>query len=330
MIVTVITPSYNQARFLEYSIQSVLAQRDPGRGEFQVEYFVVDGGSTDGSLDIIRKYEPELAWWVSEPDAGQADAINKGFQRAQGELVAWLNSDDLYLPGSVAEAVHVMQSNPHLGMVFGDAIAIDQNGEILNRWKFGDWGLRDLMRFRVICQPAVFIRKSVLEDAGFLDRSYHFMLDHKLWLQIAQIAPIQHVSSIWAAARSHPGAKNIASAQGFSQETLRLLEWMKTHPRLSSEVENHRREIEGGVYRLSARYLLDGGFPRLALQNYGLALWYSPSFAIKHWHRMVYAILLLLGVQRLVDWFFTFQRRRRKSRLNLQGLTDWPGLSALH
>lgn len=308
-------------------MRSVLAQRQAGQDDFEIEYLVADGGSRDGSQEIIHKYAPQLAWWVSEPDAGQADAINKGLRRARGEIVAWLNSDDLYLPGAVSEAVSVLKNNPTLGLVFGDAIAIDQDGEILNRWAFGDWGLTDLMRFRVICQPAVFIRKSILERVGFLDRSYHFMLDHKLWLQIAQVAPIQHVSSIWAAARSHPGAKNVAMARGFSQETLRLLEWIKTTPELWSPKQGSWREILGGAYRLSARYLLDGGLPGLALKDYGRALWYFPSFGLQHWHRMVYASLLLLGAKRLADYFASLPRRPWQPPVELISLAGWPGLS---
>ncbi len=107
-LVSIITPSYNQVQYLEDTIQSVIQQDYPN-----IEYIVVDGGSTDGSLEVIERYKNKLAWWVSEPDQGQADAINKGFRKASGEIIAWLNSDDLYLPGAISSAVELFQENPH-------------------------------------------------------------------------------------------------------------------------------------------------------------------------------------------------------------------------
>ncbi|HZD55353.1 MAG TPA: glycosyltransferase family 2 protein [Anaerolineales bacterium] len=111
-LVSIVTPSYNQVGFLEEAIHSVLSQDYP-----RLEYIIVDGGSTDGSLGIIRRYADQLAWWVSEPDQGQTDAINKGFAHARGEIFAWLNSDDAYLPGAISEAMEFLQANAKVGMV---------------------------------------------------------------------------------------------------------------------------------------------------------------------------------------------------------------------
>ena len=147
-LVSIITPSYNQAAFLEKTIQSVLAQTGA-----QIEYIIIDGGSRDGSVNIIQRYAGRLAYWVSEPDSGQAEAINKGLQRARGEIVAWLNSDDLYLPGAVSSAVAVLEQKPELGMVFGDAITIDAAGRPLNRLVFGNWGFRSSCAFASSASP---------------------------------------------------------------------------------------------------------------------------------------------------------------------------------
>ncbi len=128
-LVSIITPSYNQGRFLLETIQSVLSQDYPN-----LEYIIVDGGSTDGSLEIIQHYASQLTWWVSEPDQGQTDAINKGFAHAKGEILAWINSDDTYLPGAVSEAVTFLIAHPEAALVYADANLIDEQGSILGRF----------------------------------------------------------------------------------------------------------------------------------------------------------------------------------------------------
>lgn len=350
-LVTIVTPSYNQVAFLENTIRSVLAQDYTA-----LEYMIVDGGSTDGSVEIIQRYSDRLAWWVSERDSGQAEAINKGLRRAKGEFVAWLNSDDLYLPGAIQQAVAAFQANLGLGLVFGDAITIDAQGKILNRLSFGDWDLLDLVSFRIICQPAVFMRRAVLERSGYLESSFHYMLDHHLWIKMARCASIQHIggridkggrepAAIWAAARHHPGAKNVTQAPGFSSETMQILKWMETQPDLEAIIAQNRNRVLAGAYRLNARYLLDGGLPAQALASYWRALIARPSYAIKHWHRMAYAILCLVRLDSLTNSFrkrlSTHQRRRlaaglrtRKFATGQQDLTsagvelkNWPGLN---
>jgi len=118
-LVSIITPSYNQADFLEYTIQSVLKQ-----DYLNLEYGIVDGGSADGSLEILKKYDPHLSWWISEPDQGQAQAINKGMARTKGNIIAWINSDDIYLPNAIKQAVKAIEEH-EVDLVFGDAVTID-------------------------------------------------------------------------------------------------------------------------------------------------------------------------------------------------------------
>ena len=152
-LVSIITPSYNQAKYLEQTIQSVLSQDYP-----RIEYIVVDGKSKDGSVDIIKRYADKLAYWISEKDKGQADAINKGFARATGEIIAWLNSDDYYLPGAVSAAVKVFEENPEIVLVYGNMLAVDEHGQTFNTLTYNQLTLRDLLCFQIIGQPAVFMR----------------------------------------------------------------------------------------------------------------------------------------------------------------------------
>jgi glycosyltransferase involved in cell wall biosynthesis len=320
-LVSIVTPSYNQGTYLEAAVQSVLAQDYP-----RVEYLIVDGDSTDSSLEIIRRYADRLTWWVSEPDSGQAEAINKGLARARGEIVAWLNSDDLYLPGAVSDAVSLFEAKPEVGMVFGDAVTIDSHGIPLNSLIFGDWGIKELAQFRIICQPAVLLRRVAVEQAGYLDPDFDYMLDHQLWLRVASSWGIDHAASTWAAARHHPTAKNVAQAAAFSQEIYRIVEWMESDPVLKEILERDRRRIMGGAHRLSARYLLDGGLPASALRAYWRALLAWPSFTLQHWHRMVYALLSLMGGA----WMQTWYQRLSSPKTSVIGddprLEDWPGL----
>ncbi len=320
-LVSIITPSYNQAEYLEATIQSVLAQKYPN-----LEYIIADGGSNDGSVEIIKKYADQLSWWVSEKDAGQADAINKGFGRARGEFIAWLNSDDLYLPGAISEAVAEFQLDPDLGMVFGDALTIDPDGVPLNKLAFGDWSLTDLMRFRIICQPAVFTRSTVLASAGFLDKNFHYMLDHHLWLRIANRGRMKYIPKLWAAARYHPAAKNVSLAPKFSLETYRVLTWMSEQPDFVEGVKADQRRITGGAHRLAARYYLDGGEKRMALKTYIKAFFYWPSYTLKHWHRFLFTIMSLISFGKFDHWVSSFFQRKLP-KLEDTKLKNWPGIN---
>src|SRR5215208_2094993 len=193
-LVSIVTPSYKQANFLEQTMRSVLAQEYP-----RIEYLVVDGGSTDGSVEIIKKYADQLVSWVSEKDRGQGEAINKGLARSNGDILAWLNSDDYYLPHAISSAVKIFEQNPKVMLVYGDMLAVDENSRTTNILKYNQLSLEDLLCFQIIGQPAVFFRREAYEKAGGLDTSFHYMLDHHLWIRIAQQGRILHMPQVWAA-----------------------------------------------------------------------------------------------------------------------------------
>lgn len=293
-LVTIVTPSFNQAQFLEKTLLSVLKQEYPA-----IEYLVVDGGSTDGSVDIIHKYTDRIAWWVSEKDNGQADGINKGLRRARGEVVSWLNSDDFYQPGAIARAVKALQDNPYAGFVYGDLQVVNAAGEITNVLTYGDWKLQGLMEFNIIGQPAVFIRREMLEKAGYLDESYHFLLDHHLWLRLAMIAEPKYVPYLWAGEHYHMGSKNAAHAAEFGAEAWRIVEWMRSQPALAEVMETNHNKVEAGAERLNAFYLFDAGNYRAAIRAYLRSLGMHPKPALKDWRRMLYALFSPLGLERV-------------------------------
>ncbi len=299
-LVSVVTPSFNQAHYLETTIRSVLGQDYP-----RLEYLIVDGGSSDGSVEIIRRYADRLAWWVSEPDRGQADGINKGLRRARGDIVAWLNSDDAYAPGAVRAAVTAFQKHPEAGLVFGNALSSDAEGRPFHALTAGNWGLDALMTFHILTQPAVFMRREVAAAAGFLDDDFHFLLDHRLWLKMAVRAPLVHVPQVWAFARYHAEAKNAAQAGKFGEEALRLARWLATDPAFGEPYHRLKRQVWAAAHRFRARYLLDAGHYRAALAGYLRALLWHPPTALQEAHRMAFAAAGVLGLGApLRRWYY--------------------------
>lgn len=291
-LVTVVTPSFNQATYLEQTICSVLEQDYP-----EVEYLLIDGGSTDGSLDIIRKYANRFTWWVSEKDNGQADAINKGLFRARGEIIAWLNSDDYYLPGTIRSAVEAFAAHPQAALIYGNMLAVDEHGNVINHLRYRPVRLEDLLCFEIIGQPAVFMRRSAFEKTGGLDPSYHFLLDHLLWIHLAQQGDIIHVNQTWAAARYHPAAKNRARAAEFGAEAFRMLEWAQTQPALQPILQELKTRPLASAYRLESRYRLDAGQNLAALIAWFHALRLHPATALRRLNLPVSALLNLLGLR---------------------------------
>jgi len=216
--VTIITPSFNQVDYLEATIQSVLAQTYPN-----IEYFVIDGGSTDGSVDVIRAYQHELSGWVSEKDRGQTDAINKGFNMATGEIIAWLNSDDTYYPDAVEKAVAFLNSHPNVGLVYGDANYIDQQGQVIGRFPAAQTSLHQLRRGYVhIPQQASFFRKALWDRVGPLDPDFYFAMDYDLWVRLAAVSEIRYVNQTWANFRLHQDAKTISADDRCWPEMLKV------------------------------------------------------------------------------------------------------------
>lgn len=202
-LVSIVTPTYNMAQYLEETIQSVLSQDYP-----RIEYLVMDAGSNDGTLEILKKYEGRLRY-VSEPDEGQADAVNKGFQRTSGEIFAFLNADDLYLPGAIGAAVRQFQETPQVGVVYGEAWYTAQSGEIIRPYPTQPFDRNRFQSQCYICQPASFIRRDVFRAVGGLNARLHYALDYDLWVRIAKHYDMAAVPEYFATSRMYADNKTI-------------------------------------------------------------------------------------------------------------------------
>ncbi len=232
--VSIVTPSFNQARYIESTIRSVLEQ-----DYLDIEYFVMDGGSKDGTVEILEKYSAPspirkeagnegngrfISAWVSEKDLGQTDAINKGFARATGDILAWINSDDTYNPGTVSAAVKYLAGHPEIGMVYADTHFIDDNGRIIGKFPAAQTDLARLRRGYVhIPQQATFFRASLWKQIGPLDHSFYFAMDYDLWTRLAALAPFTYLPGpVWANFRLHSAGKTITADDRCWPEMLKV------------------------------------------------------------------------------------------------------------
>jgi glycosyltransferase involved in cell wall biosynthesis len=203
-LVTVVTPSLNQGRYLREAIESVRGQTYEA-----IEHVVVDGGSADGTLELLAEYEHLR--WLSEPDRGQSHALNKGYGLATGTVFGWLNADDAYAPTAVAEAVDALSADPALGLVYADVTRVDDDGvnprRIPSRPQWHLW--TELNDGCGIYSPAVFFTRTAFEEAGGLDERLHMTMDYDLWLSIGKRFGVRHVDAVWGTQRLHAEMKTL-------------------------------------------------------------------------------------------------------------------------
>jgi len=217
--VTIVTPSYNQGWSIRATIESVLAQDYP-----DIEYIVMDGGSTDETASIVKEYASRLTW-ITEKDRGQSHAINKGFQMAKGSILAWINSDDMLLPGAVKKAVRAFNRNPALGAVYGEGYLMDREGNVTGRFShtqpFNLWRLVHVSDY--ILQQSTYFRRSALEEVGLLDEDLHYSMDWDLLIRIGKRYPIGYLPEYLGCLREYPEAKSFAGGAPRAREITRML-----------------------------------------------------------------------------------------------------------
>lgn len=217
--ITIVTPSFNQGAFIEKTIKSVLDQNYSN-----LEYIIIDGGSTDETVEIIKKYEDKINCWISEKDNGQSNAINKGFAKATGEIYAWLNSDDILLPGALDKVAEVAMSNPHYGAYVGKRQRRAIDGTYIGVTIPNDMTTKGLLEHNAhIGQSACFFRSDIFKQVDGVDETLHFPMDFDLWLKISQVSKFKAIDYVLAEDLEHPDAKSVAPKYVIQSETERIL-----------------------------------------------------------------------------------------------------------
>ncbi len=232
-VISIVTPSFNQGSFLSETIESVIGQE----GDFRIDYVIMDGGSTDGSIEILKRYERLLSeggWrvrcggiryrWVSEKDNGQTDALIKGFRLAEGEILGWLNSDDAYLAGTIQTVTAFFRQNVGIELLYGDAHYCDTEGKIIGRYPVENFDIRKLAYFNFICQPATFFSKKSFEAVGGLDGGLNFAMDYDLFVRIVKRFKCCYLPQFFSKYRLHESSKTILNDVLFEnhEEAVRL------------------------------------------------------------------------------------------------------------
>lgn len=275
MRITIVTPSFNQASFLEETIQSILAQNYE-----DLEYFIIDGGSTDGSVEIIKKYEKHLTYWVSEKDNGQSEALNKGFRRATGEVLTWINSDDILLPGALQAAADAFsKAGPEIGLIYGGARLFDDNGPLQDIFHTSTPCPEAYTAGMIFAQPASFFRREALEEVGLINEGLHYGMDYDLFCRLSLVTRFQNMPQMFAKYRLHRTSKTVTEFGRFVEDWKRVfvnlcknLEWKEVLNVLHSMNYTTGPGAPHAPYRFTVKTKLD---PQSALYHHLCFLQYK-------------------------------------------------------
>jgi glycosyltransferase involved in cell wall biosynthesis len=243
LLVSIVTPSYNQGTYLDQAIQSVLSQDYPF-----IEYIIMDGGSKDNSVEVIQRYADRLVCWESQPDRGQAHAINKGLLRAKGEIMGWLNSDDVLLPSTVSDVVRAFDQNPEVDVVYGRLERMDARGRVIptpvlpkDRLVFSK---EYVVGECLVNQPGSFWRRRIMEKAGMLEERLVYALDYELWIRMALSgARFLHLPQVVAQFRLSEDTKTVSRSAAMAQEQLSVLEKLLAQRDLAEKLKFSGRQL---------------------------------------------------------------------------------------
>jgi len=247
--ISIITPSFNQGNFIEETIRSVLMQGYPN-----LEYIVMDGGSTDNTVNILKKYDGFITKWVSEPDNGQTHAINKGISYATGEIIAYLNSDDVYLPDSFKKAALFLTSHKDVSMIYGNIQHIDKQGSVIEKIENDDFDYDRLLSWILyIPQPATFMRATIIQDIGLFDEKLNLGMDHDYWVRIGLHHTIHHVHEYLACARMYPEIKSKSQYLNYIYEHTYILDKLFSDKSVPDKIVSKKSIYYSSINYFAAR-----------------------------------------------------------------------------
>jgi glycosyltransferase involved in cell wall biosynthesis len=258
---SVVTPSYNQGQFIRATIESVLSQGVP-----DLQYLVVDGGSKDGTVAILEEYRGRLSF-VSKPDQGTGDAVNKGLALCQAEIIGWLNSDDIYYPQTLPRVLELFELHPEVDVIYGRAHHIDEQGKVIEEYATAEWSFEALTRHCIISQPAAFFRRRVFEKYGLLAKAHKYCVDYEFWIRLGKNgARFLFVPEFFAATRLHEQSKTCALRKKCHQDTNDILvkhlgylpaPWISNYAHIKAEESIQRSKSEPTFFfMLVVHYLL--------------------------------------------------------------------------
>lgn len=285
MRISVVVPSYNQGKFIRRTIDSILDQGYP-----DLELIVMDGGSTDETLAVLKSYGDRI-FWQSAPDRGQTQAVNNGWKHATGEILGWVNSDDILLPGALRAVADCYQSQPAIQWLYGHCRYIDAADRVLGDYPTRPYNFETLIKNiqNYIPQPAVFLRREVIGDVGYLNETLHYVMDLEYWLRLGMRFPAFYLDQPLACLRLHQEAKSVASFEKFSLELATVMESFFTRTDLPENLRCLKTASLARAYLLAADMNFWAGDLHAARQ-FALKSWQQQPF---HLHRLY--LYLLLG-----------------------------------
>ncbi len=246
MKVSIVTPSYNQGKYIRKTIESVLSQ-----GIDDLEYIVMDGGSTDETVEILKEYGDRITW-KSEKDKGQTDAVNKGIKASSGDIIGWLNSDDIYYPNAIKNVLDVFEKHPEINVVYGNANHIREDDSFIEEYYTEDFDYERLKDICFICQPSLFFRKSVVEKYGYLDDKLQYCMDYDYWLRLGKGEKFYRLNELIAGSRLYEDNKTLGARRKVHEEMIKM------------QKKNLGKASEKWIYNLAHVIVDEMGIPREA------------------------------------------------------------------